>query len=170
MKAQGDFIFTQHIPKLLTADTPCCCWNPLMLHCRVNIPACNTGWLNVPNTCIKSAFAVTSSFSARFQTCWHLWKWSELKIRGFLTNPICHLSKWSWIPACSDGLYTSTSERIMSRNVTEAVHRFHFLLLILRKLSLELLYSQECREKICEQLLGWIVEMSCCWLVLQSQF
>ena len=39
----------------------------------------------------------TECRATRLQSCWHLWKWIELRIRGFVTNPICHLPKWSQI-------------------------------------------------------------------------
>ena len=82
-----------------------CCWIAVMLHCSMNIQ-CTTltdhlfGVMeasmflsNSQNSSVKSLFAVTT----RLQSCWHLWKWIELRIRGFVTNPICHLPKWSQI-------------------------------------------------------------------------
>lgn len=72
---------------------------------------------NSQNSCVKPLLAVTSRLTTRRQACWHLWKWIELRIRGFVTNPICHLPKWSQILVCAVGLYASSSERMMSYTV-----------------------------------------------------
>lgn len=134
-------ICTPLIHKLLSANTMCCCWTSVMLHCSMNFLVVNFDWWgsqsfrflsNSQNSYVKSPFAETSCLSTRLQLCWHLWKWSELGIRGFVTNPICHLPKWSQIPACTVGLYTSSSERMMSYTRFEAIYRytFYFLMLI----------------------------------------
>lgn len=56
-------------------------------------------WLIISETRRVPRFFVcfTECLATRLQSCWHLWKWIELGIRGFVTNPICHLPKWSQI-------------------------------------------------------------------------
>lgn len=107
-----------------------CCRISLMLHCGMGIPARSTEiHIFLTNFTKNQASNRPTPWlisPQRFQTSWHLWKWSELKIRGFVTNPICHLPKWSEIPAHTVRLFTGFPERIMSCHVTEASHRYWF--------------------------------------------
>lgn len=89
-----------------------------------HIPGCSSWkYKGFEYAFVTSLSALSFCLTRRLQPCWHLWKWIELRIRGFVTNPICHLPKWSQI---LDYSLCESCGRMTSNSGAEAFHRCCF--------------------------------------------